>query len=162
MFVPLSNAKWGKQGMAPVSMSSGRDTGRRRAKGRGQSLVEFAIILPVFLLIAYGVIDFGLAFDASIGISNAAREGAREGATLPNTTAINDRVREVAGRLNNSNLSVNVTCKTASGGACPGGVSGAAAGYSIIVRVSYSYPMMTPLAFGTAIPLSSTSEMRVE
>ncbi len=129
---------------------------------RGQSLVEFALILPIFLLIAFGVFDFGLAFDASIGISNAAREGARQGATQPNTTAITNRVRAVAGRLDNSNLAVTVTCKTAAGTACPGGVSGATTGGSIVVRVTYSYPMLTPIAFGTAIPLSSTAEMRVE
>jgi Flp pilus assembly protein TadG len=135
---------------------------QRPRRGRGQSLVEFAIILPVFLVIAFGVIDFGLAFDASIGISNAAREGARQGAIQPNTTAITNRVRAVAGRLDNSNLAVTVTCKTAAGAACPGGVPGATTGGSIVVRVTYTYPMLTPIALGTTIPLASSAEMRVE
>lgn len=133
-----------------------------RGQSRGQSLVEFAIILPVFLLIAFAIIDFGLAFDASIGISNAAREGARHGTTRPNATSITTRVRTVAGRLNDSRLTVTVTCKTATGAACPGGLAGATTGGSVVVRVGYSYPMLTPIAFGSAIPLSSTAEMRVE
>ena len=138
------------------------DRNRKWARNRGQSLVEFAIILPVFLMIAFGTIDFGLAFDASIGVSNAAREGARLGATQPSTSAITARVQEVAGRLNNANLSVTVSCKTSGGAACPGGVAGATTGGSIVVRVTYSYHLMTPIAFGTAIPLASTAEMRVE
>lgn len=135
---------------------------RRRQRNGGQSLVEFALILPVILLIMFGIVDFGLAFDASIGISNAAREGARQGTTVPNTAAITARVRTVAGRLNDSRLAVTVTCKTATGGPCPGGIAGATTGSSVVVRVGYSYPMITPIAFGTIIPLSSTAEMRVE
>jgi Flp pilus assembly protein TadG len=144
-------ARWKRGG---VGQGSGRS--------RGQALVEFAIILPVFLMVGFGIFDFGLAFDASIGVSNAAREGARLGATQPNTSAITTRVRDVAGRLDNANLSVTVSCKTSGGGACPGGVGGATPGGSIIVSVTYDYPMLTPIAFGTRIPLTSTAEMRVE
>ena len=139
-----------------------RPRAERRARSRGQSLVEFAIVVPVFLMLAFGVVDFGLAFDASIGITNAAREGARLGATLPNTTSITARVRDAAGRLNDSRLTVTVTCETSTGGACPGGLAAATSGSSVVVRVNYAYPMLTPIAFGTVIPLSSTSEMRVE
>lgn len=135
---------------------------RRREKTRGQSLVEFALILPVFFLIMFGIVDFGLAFDAAIGISNAAREGARQGTTRPTAAAITARVRTVAGRLNDSRLTVTITCKTAAGGACPGGLAGATTGSSVVVRVAYGYPMLTPVTFGTIIPLSSTAEMRVE
>ncbi len=131
-------------------------------RSNGQSLVEFALIVPVFLMIAFGTIDFGLAFDASITVSNAAREGARVGVTTPTTAAITARVREVAGRLNDSNLTVTVACKTSSGGACSGGMSGAVSGTTVAVTVGYRYPMLTPIAFGTVIPISSTALMRVE
>lgn len=133
-----------------------------RRRSRGQALVEFALIVPLFAIMLFGVIDFGLAFDASIAISNAAREGARLGATQPNATAINTRVRAVAGGLNNSRLTITITCKTSTGGACPGGLAGATRGGSVVVRVNYGYPMLTPIAFGTLIPLQSTAEMRVE
>jgi Flp pilus assembly protein TadG len=49
----------------------------RQSSRRGQTLVEFAIILPLLLLIIFGVIDLGRAFYTSVVLSNAAREGAR-------------------------------------------------------------------------------------
>jgi Flp pilus assembly protein TadG len=134
----------------------------QRAPGRGQALVEFALIVPVFMLIGFGIFDFGFAFDSSLTISNAAREGARYGATDPNTTNITNRVRLVAGRLNDSNLTVTVSCKTAAGAACSGGMAGAVSGTTVVVSVSYPYRMITPIVFGTTIPLNSTAQMRVE
>ena len=44
---------------------------------RGQALVEFVVILPVFLLIAFGVIEFGKAFNYWINTTHLASEGAR-------------------------------------------------------------------------------------
>ena len=44
---------------------------------RGQSMVEFALVLPIFVLILVGIFDFGRAIYAFNTISNAAREGAR-------------------------------------------------------------------------------------
>jgi len=136
--------------------------GRKRQRGRGQSLVEFALIVPAFMLIAFGIFDFGLAFDTSLTISNAAREGARAGVTSPTSAAITSRVRTVAGRLNDSNLTIAVTCKTAAGAACTGGLAGATSGTTIVVTVGYTYRMITPILFGTALPISSTAQMRVE
>jgi hypothetical protein len=49
----------------------------KRNRRRGQSLVEFAILLPLLILIVFGVLDLGRAFFALITITNAAREGAR-------------------------------------------------------------------------------------
>ena len=53
----------------------------------GQELVEFAIILPLLLLIVFGAVDLGRLFHAYITISNAAREGARYGIIYPEDTA---------------------------------------------------------------------------
>jgi len=139
-----------------------RNNDQGSGRSRGQALVEFAIIVPVFMMIAFATIDFGVALDASIGISNAAREGARLGATQPNTSAITARVHEVAGRLDTADLGVSVSCKTSGGTPCPGGVAGATSGGSIVVHVTYSYRLMTPIAFGMVIPLGSTAEMRIE
>jgi Flp pilus assembly protein TadG len=44
---------------------------------RGQSLVEFALVLPLLMLILLGIIQFGLIFNTQVTITNAAREGAR-------------------------------------------------------------------------------------
>lgn len=65
-------------------------TGLRRAciDRRGQTLVEFAIVLPLFLLIVFSVIQFGFLMGGQDAISNAVREATRYASTLPvaNTT----------------------------------------------------------------------------
>lgn len=48
---------------------------RRRA--RGQALVEFALVAPIFLLMLFSVIEFGRAVYTVHALNNAAREGAR-------------------------------------------------------------------------------------
>ena len=47
-----------------------------RRTHRGQSLVEAAIVMPVFLLLVLGAVDFGRAFSASLTVENAARQAA--------------------------------------------------------------------------------------
>jgi hypothetical protein len=49
----------------------------------GQSLVEFALVLPLFVLLIAGIFDIGRAFYSSITITNATREGARYGTLNP-------------------------------------------------------------------------------
>ena len=44
---------------------------------KGASAVEFAIILPILVLLVFGIIQFGLVFNKYIAITHAAREGAR-------------------------------------------------------------------------------------
>jgi len=46
-------------------------------KEGGQSLVEFALVLPLFMLILMGILDFGWLFYNYIGVENCARNGAR-------------------------------------------------------------------------------------
>lgn len=48
-----------------------------RTRSRGQTLAEFALVLPVLLLVMMGIVDFGRAVWAYNTLSNAAREGAR-------------------------------------------------------------------------------------
>ncbi len=52
-------------------------------KKRGQGLVEFALILPLFLLLMMGIIEFSYAFIVYTGVFNAAREGTRYGMVNP-------------------------------------------------------------------------------
>jgi len=50
---------------------------RSASRDRGAVAVEFAILLPVLLLLVFGIIDFGRALNAQIALTQAAREGAR-------------------------------------------------------------------------------------
>ncbi|MDQ2965915.1 MAG: pilus assembly protein [Chloroflexota bacterium] len=54
----------------------------RRASGRGQSLVEFALMLPLMLMILFGMMEFGFVFSHHLTLEYATREGARLGAAL--------------------------------------------------------------------------------
>jgi Flp pilus assembly protein TadG len=56
---------------------------KSRPGDRGQALVEFALILPIALLILMGIIQFGFLFAGHIGVTNAIRETARFGSTSP-------------------------------------------------------------------------------
>lgn len=56
---------------------SRRQDGSPEASGRGQTLVEFALVLPIFLLLLFGLLDVGRLIYLNSVISQAAREGAR-------------------------------------------------------------------------------------
>jgi hypothetical protein len=74
---------------------------RGRARGRGAceqgaAAVEMALVLPLLLLIVFGIIDFGFAFNAQISLTQATREGVRVGALgeAPSVTLMETRMRE--------------------------------------------------------------------
>jgi hypothetical protein len=53
-----------------------------RHESSGQGLAEFVIVMPVFLVLLAGMLEFGLAFSDRLTLGNATREGARIGAGL--------------------------------------------------------------------------------
>ena len=59
-----------------------RGAGNKRQ--RGQSLVEFAMVLPVLAIMLSAVLEFGLAIEADMGLEAASRDGARTAASLGN------------------------------------------------------------------------------
>jgi Flp pilus assembly protein TadG len=59
-------------------------------RSKGQSMVEFAMILPLFVLFIIGIFDLGRAFFAYIAITNAAREGTRVASFWPGKITTND------------------------------------------------------------------------
>ena len=71
-----------------------------RERTRGQALVEFAIIIPVFMLLLFGLLDFGRVIYAQQTITQDAREGARAGLVAALDTTINqasyDKIRTAA------------------------------------------------------------------
>ena len=50
---------------------------RKHSSRKGQGLLEFALVLPLLLIVAVGVLDLGRVFFVLITVSNASREGAR-------------------------------------------------------------------------------------
>lgn len=66
---------------------------KRRHAPRGQTLVEFALIVPVFILLIAGLFDGARAVFAYNTIANAAREGAREAIVHQDEDAVRAVVR---------------------------------------------------------------------
>lgn len=59
----------------------------RRAFGeRGATLVEAALLLPILLLLVFGIAEYALAFKDSLSVSSATRSGARTASAEPRTT----------------------------------------------------------------------------
>ncbi|HEY4188817.1 MAG TPA: TadE family protein [Candidatus Limnocylindrales bacterium] len=141
---------------------------RRLGRGRrGQSLVEFTLVLPLFLLLVAGMVDFGIGLYSNITVINAAREGARYSVTAPgDAAAVEARVRAMASGLNDSDMHVTTTCQrpdpapATTWNACSGAQW--QPGDAVVVEVDYTYHMIWPLAFGTEIPMTSTVRMRIE
>lgn len=64
---------------APDTHASGRrapGARRSRTRSRGQSLVEFSLVLPVFVTLVFGIVEFGFAFNAVLAINYASRNAA--------------------------------------------------------------------------------------
>jgi Flp pilus assembly protein TadG len=83
-------------------------------KQNGQTMVEFAIVAPIVLLILFAIIQFGILFHNYVTLTDAVRAGARQGAVsrhLPSggEAAVEDRVRDSAVNLDQSELDVDVT-----------------------------------------------------
>ena len=119
---------------------------KRRAKQTrtsGQELVEFAIVLPLLLLIAFGVLDLGRGFHAVISITNVAREGARFGvdynwndSSVPNPQSGYAAIESVSlleaqnSHLDPSKMNVNPLLNTCDGDPC------------IVVEVTYDFELI--------------------
>ncbi|NND04379.1 MAG: hypothetical protein HKN91_16505 [Acidimicrobiia bacterium] len=56
---------------------------RHSDKDAGAALVEFAVLAPLLLMLLFGIVSAGLAFNESLALTHAAREAGRSAATLP-------------------------------------------------------------------------------
>lgn len=128
---------------------------------RGAAMVEFAIVLPLLLLLLFGIVEFGRAYNVKVQLTGAVREGARAASFGGDANAA---VKGAAPGLNppvaDSHITVLETCGS--------GIVGNAR-----VRVSYPVTTLTPLGpliarFDSpeypsgAITLTATGVMRCE
>ncbi len=99
---------------------------------KGSSLAEFALVAPLFVVLLFGLVEFGLAMYTKEVVTNASREGARLGVifSTPRKTSaeITTRVQEY---LNKSGFTETVTVNVSG--------AGGASGNPLSVKVSYPY-----------------------
>ena len=174
-------------GVAYVTVGTGRSAATRRPTtarsalahlrrgDRGAAAVEFALIVPVLLVVVFGIIDFGLLMNSSSLLSNAAREGARVASLGGSYDATVAAAKSTEQGLIGTVPTPTATCILSGGGACPGGASGWAAGNSnsaptgasVTVSITYAYTWITPIVrlipgWKSSITISRASTMRVE
>jgi Flp pilus assembly protein TadG len=136
-----------------------------RNRSRGQALVEFAIIVPIFMLLLFALLDFGRVIYAQQTITQDAREGARAGLVAaldsPVTTSSYQKIRDAALKmapgvsLANANITGSTGQCTAtvadsvSSGTCffPDGVTctDSTNPPRVVVKISVTVPLLTPI-----------------
>ncbi len=88
---------------------------RTDARDGGAAAVEFALVLPILLLLVFGIIDFGRAYHAQVTLTHGAREGVRVvafGGTQADVQARLDAGALTPGALGPVSISSVVTCGT--------------------------------------------------
>ncbi len=83
---------------------------------RGQSMVEFAVVLPVLALLLFGILQFGITFHHYLTLTDAVRQGARIAAVSRHESdpvkVTRDKVRASAVNLDQSKLVITVSSPT--------------------------------------------------
>ncbi len=136
---------------------------RRTTRRRGQALAEFALVVPIFLLLVGAIMDFGFLVFQRMSVINASREGARAAVMVADAGTAEIVAKQAAtsaasrGGLSVSMGDVTVTCFAKGGGAI--GCGSAKVGDSVRVTVGYSYHPFFPLLVGTSVDLSSSTQM---
>jgi len=133
-----------------MSILSRRSLRKQAPTERGQSLVEFALMLPVLLIMLMGTLDIGRMYFAYIAIQNAAGEGALYAAIHPDCVRASDGPQ--CADPNNAEFRA---IHESPGGAVdwtrvtieaePADRSGLREGDPIAIQVRYQYDILTPV-----------------
>lgn len=116
-------------------------------------MVEFVLVLPVLLVVLFGIIQFGLTFNNYLALTDAVRAGARTAAVSrfssnPSLDTTN-RVKTASGDLDGTKVNVTVT-------------STWAYGTDVVVRATYPYSINLLGVVVASGQLSSATTERVE
>jgi Flp pilus assembly protein TadG len=128
---------------------------KRLKNQKGQSLVEFAILLPILLLLLMGILEFGIMLNSYLTVNNSAREGARLGIVAGSNLEISELITNISPTLDTDNLIVNIT--PSEGNRKSGG--------TLTVEVLYDYQVTIPIIsniLSGVVVLKAQTSMRIE
>lgn len=152
-----------------------------RQSERGQSLAELAIVATPVLLLLLGILQFGLIYNAQVGLTNAVRDAARYGSQL---SAASDSAAGTAASATRSFLSNSLSTYVSpyfpsnvdpSTAVCysPYTAAGSQSAVRVTVSAAYNHPLIVPLVSsildaidGSGTPgtlrITSTTDLRVD
>lgn len=153
---------------------------KSRKSQRGAAALEFALVVPVLLMLVCGTIDFGMVLNGQAVVTNGARDGVRAASLGKKYAATGTIITgETSGLPNPSAVSYSVcTAATIDAAAAAWKCSSAASGNTTLydssraidaivrVTVNYRYTWITPLPTwigqGTTMTITQVSYMRIE
>jgi Flp pilus assembly protein TadG len=88
----------------------------RMKNEQGQTMTEFALVLPILVVLLFGIIQFGIAFNNYVTLTDAVRAGARKAAVSRNLSdpagACKAAVLAAADNLDKTDLATNLSCSS--------------------------------------------------
>jgi Flp pilus assembly protein TadG len=154
-----------QKGLGKTLMNATRKCDRaRKPCRRGAAIVEAAIVMNVFLLLIFGIFEFGHFVMVKQLMDNAARDGARmasTGALTVSTAQIQAQVTTELNGLGPSNLQINVFQANPTTGANIGAWTNAGLGNTVACQITGTYQPMLSIAQLIPNPIAVTSEAMV-
>ncbi|MCM3765807.1 TadE/TadG family type IV pilus assembly protein [Neobacillus niacini] len=129
---------------------------------KGQSMVEFALILPILVMLLFAIVDFGRAFHVYLTLDHTGREIARLMSIGSDEATIDSKITSTTSSLDTTNKLTIIF---------PNGKTGLASGSEAKIVLNYKFSFITPLVslldklFDTKISeysITDTTVMRVE
>lgn len=132
-------------------------------RARAQAAVEFALVLPLMLLVLAGTIEFGRVFFAYAQLQQAVQEGARYGALLgyaANDAAIIARVQQLSPGGSTDTVTVSATASPSNPAPVP--PANRQRGNVLQVAASHKHYVLVPFFPLASIGLSASASMVIE
>jgi Flp pilus assembly protein TadG len=123
-----------------------------RSNARGSASVEFALVLPLVLVVGLALLQVGLFAKDQLVLQEAARAGARQAAVSHDGESVRDSATAAAATLDRSRIRIAIERAPASDG-------------PVTVTVTYDAPIVVPVVrwlFPSHVRLSARATMRQE
>lgn len=121
---------------------------------KGASMVEFALVLPIMILLLLGIIDFGRVFHAYLTIDHAGREAARVASIGKFSEVVGTAVTKSGNLITENDVTVDYSDSEKK-----------SRGSTVEVKINYEIKFLTPIIqpfFGDGFKLQDTTTMRIE
>lgn len=127
---------------------------KRLATETGAAAVEFALVLPILVVLLVGILEFGRVYNAQIELTAAARQGVRVMAIQNSPTAAKTATEQAAPSLNPAltDSQIAIASSPVNTGLCT-------PGSTVTVTATYPLTFLTGM-FGTSITLTGKSVMK--